>query len=104
LTDDQGHYALMSCQHAIIMGRFGGYNVAADLLGVPTLPYRQPFYATCLDLGEWGAVYTEGWDRQVVLTHDEGKERKRMINTQWIYPPAANRADALAAGDPLASF
>jgi NADH dehydrogenase len=104
LTDDQGHYALMSCQHAIIMGRFGGHNVAADLLGVPTLPYRQPFYATCLDLGEWGAVYTEGWDRQVVLTHDEGKERKRMINTQWIYPPAANRADALAAGDPLASF
>ncbi|WP_433770234.1 NAD(P)/FAD-dependent oxidoreductase [Pseudomonas putida] len=104
LTDDQGHYALMSCQHAIIMGRFGGHNVAADLLGVPTLPYRQPFYATCLDLGEWGAVYTEGWDRQIVLTHDEGKERKRMINTQWIYPPAAIRADALAAGDPLASF
>lgn len=104
LTDDEGHYALMSCQHAIFMGRFAGHNVAADLLGVPTLEYRQPFYATCLDLGEWGALYTEGWDRQVLLTREEGKERKRMINTQWIYPPAANRADALAAGDPQASF
>ncbi|MFJ7792768.1 NAD(P)/FAD-dependent oxidoreductase [Pseudomonas sp. NPDC096950] len=100
LTDDEGHYSLMSCQHAIFMGRFAGHNVAADLVGVPTLEYRQPFYATCLDLGEWGAVYTEGWDRQVLLTHDEGKARKRMINTQWIYPPAANRAAALEAGNP----
>jgi NADH dehydrogenase len=102
--DDAGHVALMSCQHAMVMGKFGGHNVAADLLGVPTLTYRQPFYATCLDLGDWGAVYTEGWDRQIKLTHAEGKTRKQMINTQWIYPPAANRADAFAAGDPLASF
>ncbi|MCA3782034.1 MAG: FAD-dependent oxidoreductase [Burkholderia sp.] len=103
-SDDDGHYALMSCQHAIVMGQFGGYNVAADLIGVPTLEYRQPFYATCVDLGEWGAVYSEGWDRQIKLTHAEGKVRKQMINTQWIYPPAPNRAEALAAGDPLASF
>jgi NADH dehydrogenase len=59
LMDDEGHYSLMSCQHAIFMGRFAGHNVAADLLEVPTLEYRQPFYATCLDLGEWGAVYTQ---------------------------------------------
>jgi NADH dehydrogenase len=104
LCDDSGHYALMSCQHAMVMGKFGGHNVAADLLGVPTLEYRQPFYATCLDLGEWGAVYTEGWDRQIKLTHTEGKARKQMINTKWIYPPEPNRAEALAAGDPLASF
>ncbi|WP_333998621.1 NAD(P)/FAD-dependent oxidoreductase [Burkholderia cepacia] len=102
--DDDGHDALMSCQHAIVMGQFGGHNVAADLIGVPTLTYRQPFYATCVDLGEWGAVYSEGWDRQIKLTHAEGKARKQMINTQWIYPPAPNRADALAAGNPLASF
>jgi NADH dehydrogenase len=101
LTDDDGHYALMSCQHAIVMGQFGGYNVAADLLGTPTLPYRQPFYATCLDLGEWGAVYSEGWDRQIKLTHAEGKARKRMINTKWIYPPAPNRSEALSAGNRL---
>jgi NADH dehydrogenase len=104
LCDDSGHYALMSCQHAIAMGRFGGHNVAADLIGVPTLEYRQPFYATCLDLGEWGAIYSEGWDRQIKLTHAEGKARKQMINTKWIYPPAPNRTEALAAGNPLASF
>jgi NADH dehydrogenase len=104
LTDDDGHYALMSCQHAIVMGQFGGHNVAADLIGVPTLEYRQPFYATCVDLGEWGAIYSEGWDRQVKLTHAEGKARKQMINTKWIYPPAPNRAEALAAGNPQASF
>ncbi|WP_322027749.1 NAD(P)/FAD-dependent oxidoreductase [Burkholderia sp. BCC1977] len=103
-SDDDGHHALMSCQHAIVMGQFGGHNVAADLIGVPTLEYRQPFYATCVDLGDWGAVYSEGWDRQIKLTHAEGKARKQMINTQWIYPPAPNRADALAAGNPQASF
>ncbi|MEN7526906.1 NAD(P)/FAD-dependent oxidoreductase [Cupriavidus sp. DL-D2] len=104
LTDDDGHYSLMSCQHALFMGRFAGYNVAADLLGLPTKPYRQAFYATCLDLGSWGAVYTEGWDRQVKLVRAEGKERKIMINTQWIYPPAADREQALAAGDPEISY
>lgn len=103
-SDDDGHHALMSCQHAIVMGQFGGHNVAADLIGVPTLEYRQPFYATCVDLGEWGAVYSEGWDRQIKLTHAEGKARKQMINTQWIYPPAPNRSDALAAGNPQASY
>lgn len=100
LTDDEEHYSLMSCQHALFMGRFAGNNVAADLLGLPTIEYRQPFYATCLDLGSWGAVYTEGWDRQVKLTQAEGKERKMLINTQWIYPPAAEREQALAAGNP----
>jgi NADH dehydrogenase len=101
LTDDEGHYSLMSCQHALFMGRFAGHNVAADLLGLPTVAYRQDFYATCLDLGGWGAVYTEGWDRQVKLTHAEGKERKMLINTQWIYPPAPDRQQALAAGNPI---
>lgn len=101
LTDDEGHYALMSCQHALFMGRFAGHNVAADLLGQDTLAYRQAFYATCLDLGEWGAVYTEGWDRKVKLTHGEGKQRKIEINTQWIYPPAPVKAEALAAGNPM---
>lgn len=104
LADDDGHYALMSCQHAMVMGKFGGHNVAADLLGLPMLAYRQPFYATCVDLGDWGAIYSEGWDREIKLTHAEGKTRKQMINTQWIYPPAPERAAALSAGDPLASF
>ncbi|QCI69458.1 NAD(P)/FAD-dependent oxidoreductase [Phreatobacter stygius] len=100
LTDDQGHHALMSCQHATTMGRIAGHNVAADLIGLPTRPYRQLRYVTCLDLGAWGAVFSEGWDRRVTLVGAEAKAIKRMINTQRIYPPAADRKVALAAADP----
>lgn len=100
-TDDIGNYALMTCQHAISLGRHAGNNVAAQLLGVEPTPYSQPKYVTCLDLGAWGAVYTEGWDRQVKLVKQEGKTLKTQINTQWIYPPAADRVSALAAADPM---
>jgi NADH dehydrogenase len=99
-TDDEGNHALMSCQHAMNMGRFAGHNVAADLIGVELLPYRQPFYVTCLDLGSWGAVYTEGWDRQIKLVGTEAKSLKRQICTEWIYPPAADKTAAFAAADP----
>ena len=100
-TDDQGNFAAMSCQHAIALGRYAGNNVAAELLGVEPMAYSQPKYVTCLDLGAWGAVFTEGWDRQVKLVKHEAKELKTQINTLWIYPPAADRAVALAAADPL---
>ena len=99
LADDD-HHALMSCQHAMTMGRFAGHNVAADLLGRPTLPYAQPKYVTCLDLGSWGAVFTDGWNREVQFAGDRAKAVKRMINTQVIYPPPANRAEALALANP----
>ncbi len=99
-TDDAGNYALMSCQHAISLGRTAGHNAAADLLGLPLLPYRQPKYVTCLDLGPWGAVYTEGWERTVKMTGADAKALKRQINTQWIYPPKPNREAAFAAADP----
>ncbi|MDH1010056.1 NAD(P)/FAD-dependent oxidoreductase [Pseudomonas nicosulfuronedens] len=100
-TDDIGNFAAMSCQHAISLGRHAGNNAAADLLGVAPTQYRQPKYVTCLDLGAWGAVYTEGWDRQLKLVKAEAKELKTQINTVWIYPPAADRRSALAAADPL---
>ncbi|MNP03021.1 NADH dehydrogenase-like protein [compost metagenome] len=100
-TDDIGNFAAMSCQHAISLGRHAGNNAAADLLGVAPTQYRQPKYVTCLDLGAWGAVYTEGWDRQLKLVKSEAKELKTQINTVWIYPPAADRRAALAAADPL---
>ena len=77
-----------------------GHNAAAELVGLPTARYSQPKYVTCLDLGPWGAVYTEGWDRQVKLRGQEAKALKRAINTQWIYPPAADRDAALALADP----
>ncbi|MEX3777795.1 NAD(P)/FAD-dependent oxidoreductase [Pseudomonas sp. MYb118] len=100
-SDDIGNHALMTCQHAIMLGRYAGHNVAAQILGVDGFPYSQPKYVTCLDLGAWGAVYTEGWDRQVKLVKQEAKELKTQINTVWIYPPAANREAAWAAADPL---
>ncbi|MGF6208166.1 NAD(P)/FAD-dependent oxidoreductase [Pseudomonas frederiksbergensis] len=100
-SDDIGNHALMTCQHAIVLGRHAGNNVAAQMLGVDPTPYSQPKYVTCLDLGAWGAVYTEGWDRQVKLVKQEGKALKTQINTVWIYPPAANRETAWAAADPL---
>ncbi|MGY4523399.1 NAD(P)/FAD-dependent oxidoreductase [Pseudomonas sp. TE21394] len=100
-TDEIGNFAVMSCQHAISLGRHAGNNAAADLLGVAPTQYRQPKYVTCLDLGAWGAVYTEGWDRQLKLVKAKAKELKTQINTVWIYPPAADRRAALAAADPL---
>jgi NADH dehydrogenase len=99
-SDDVGNYALMSCQHATRMGAFAGNNAAAELLGVPTRPYHQEAYATCLDLGEAGAVFTLGWERTLKLVGAEAKQTKQQINTVWIYPPRAERAAALASADP----
>lgn len=98
--DDIGNYALMSCQHATRMGAFAGNNAAAELLGVPTKPYHQKTYVTCLDLGEAGAIFTRGWDRKVEMVGEQAKKTKQEINTVWIYPPQANRAAALASADP----
>jgi NADH:ubiquinone reductase (H+-translocating) len=79
---------LFSCQHAIQLGRFAGYNAIRKLSGQPGKNYEQAFYATCLDLGDWGALFTTGWDRTADKTGVEGKKMKKMINTQWIYPPS----------------
>ncbi|MDF0729659.1 NAD(P)/FAD-dependent oxidoreductase [Pseudomonas entomophila] len=100
-VDELGNHALMTCQHAIPMGRHSGNNAMADLLGVAPVIYRQPKYVTCLDLGDWGAAYSEGWERELHLQGQEGKNLKRQINSVWIYPPAADREKALAAADPL---
>lgn len=99
-SDDDGHYALMSCQHATRLGAFAGNNAAAELLGVPTTPYHQKAYVTCLDLGAAGAIFTRGWDRKIELSGDDAKKYKKEINTVWIYPPPAERAAALASADP----
>ena len=103
-TDDKGNHALMTCQHAILLGKFAGNNAAADLLEVAPLPYRQENYVTCLDHGAWGAVYTEGWDQQVKLTRAEAKKLKLSIVSELIYPPKADRAVAFEIADPLAPF
>lgn len=99
-TDDAGNVTLMSCQHALSLGRVAGHNAAAELVGLSTARYSQPKYVTCLDLGPWGAVYTEGWDRQVNLVREEAKTLKRNINTVWIYPPKADREEVFKVADP----
>lgn len=103
-TDDKGNTALMTCQHAIMLGRFVGNNVAADLIGINPQPYQQVNYVTCLDLGAWGAVYSEGWDQVVKSTRAEGKKIKVAITSELIYPPKAEKEIAFAAADPLAPF
>jgi NADH dehydrogenase len=92
-----GHWTLQSCQHAGQLGRVAGENAARDLLGLPPLPYTQLRYVTCLDLGRSGAVITQGWERRVEKTGNEGKAVKRLINTKIIYPPADGTAEALLA-------
>lgn len=99
-TDDLGNFNVMSCQHAMSLGRVAGYNAAAELADLPLHPYSQPKYVTCVDLGPWGALYTEGWDRQVQFVRDEAKKIKQEINTIWIYPPAADREAVFAIANP----
>lgn len=99
-TDDLGNVSAMSCQHALSLGRVAGHNAAAELVGLPLHPYSQPKYVTCVDLGEWGALFTEGWDRQVRLTRAEAKAVKQEINRVWIYPPAADRDAVFAVANP----
>jgi NADH dehydrogenase len=96
LVDDR-HLSVMSCQHARPQGRIAGYNVAADLLGLPLLDYRQEAYVTVLDVGAWGAVYMQGWDRRVVAEGPAAKATKQEINHRRIYPPADGGAEALLA-------
>jgi NADH dehydrogenase len=96
-----GHWTLQSCQHANQLGRVAGENAARDLLGLSPVPYTQLRYVTCLDLGRSGAVITQGWERRVEKTGNEGKTVKRLINTQVIYPPADGTAEALLASSSI---
>ncbi|WP_439373512.1 NAD(P)/FAD-dependent oxidoreductase [Bradyrhizobium sp. PMVTL-01] len=91
------HPTVMSCQFARPMGRFAGHNVVADLVGEPMLPLRIDWYVTVLDLGGWGALYTEGWDRAVRTTGQAAKATKQTINCKRIYPPLTGSKDDLFA-------
>ncbi len=86
---DATHVAPMSCQYAIPMGERAGSNAVAELLGQPPVPYSQPNHVTCLDLGEAGALFMEGWERETKLTGFWAKMMKQAINTRLIYPPTS---------------
>jgi NADH dehydrogenase len=95
------HPTVMSCQFARPMGRFAGHNVVADLVGQPMLPLRVDWYVTVLDLGNWGALYTEGWDREVRTIGQVAKATKQTINRKRIYPPlTGSKQDLFAAAAP----
>ncbi|PLN76446.1 FAD/NAD(P)-binding domain-containing protein [Aspergillus taichungensis] len=101
LADGRGNYALMSCQHALQLGRVAGYNAAAELLGQRLVEYSQPAYNCCLDLGPWGAVVAGGWDeKKVKVSGDLAKRIKISINRELIYPPAGGE-EALALASPV---
>jgi NADH dehydrogenase len=95
LLVDDVHCSVMSCQHGRPMGRFAGHNVVCDLLGRPVLPLRIDWYTTILDLGPWGAVYTEGWDRKLVSRGAAAKRTKEIINRERIYPPRSGDRRAI---------
>jgi NADH dehydrogenase len=92
---DGTHGCVMSCQHGRPMGRFAGHNAVCDLLGRPMLPLQIDWYTTILDLGPWGALYTEGWDRKLVSRGATAKQTKELINRERIYPPRSGGRQAL---------
>jgi NADH dehydrogenase len=96
-ADGLGHIAPMTCQFAIRLGAFAGHNAAADLLGLPSVPYDQKTYVVCLDLGSSGAIFARGWNPQLEQIGELAKETKRQINTVWIYPPKPDRGQLFAA-------
>jgi NADH dehydrogenase len=99
---DGHHASVMSCQHGRPMGRFAGHNVVSDLVGEPMLPLVIDWYVTVLDLGAWGAVYTQGWERRVVAEGAVAKRTKYTINHERIYPPRnGDRRAILDAAAPI---
>lgn len=84
---DPDHYAVMSCQHAMPQGRIAGHNAVSLLFNEDPIPYTQPRYRTCLDLGPGDALVTVGWERRVKTIGPEAKTIKTEI-LQWICPPA----------------
>lgn len=99
---DGAHASVMSCQHARPMGRYAGWNAAASLCERPPLPLHIAQYVTVVDLGPWGGLYLQGWDRRVVATGAAAKQTKRTINRERIVPPrGGDRAAILQAAAPV---
>jgi NADH dehydrogenase len=94
-----GRLALQACQYAHQLGKVAGHNAASDLVGLPLVDFAPDPYVTCVDLGDAGAVYTEGHERTIRATGERGKAIKRTINRELIYPPLDDAATILARAD-----
>lgn len=92
---------VMSCQHARPMGRFAGHNAVNEMFGLALQPLNIDWYTNIIDLGPWGAVYTQGWDRQVVAEGEQAKNTKSVINRQRIYPPREGTREQILAAATL---
>ncbi|MEM7142269.1 MAG: FAD-dependent oxidoreductase [Actinomycetota bacterium] len=88
-VDESGHTVAQSAQHAMPQGTCAGHNAIADLFGVDLEELSTIPYGVCLDLGSAGAVFTQGWDREVALTGEDAKAIKHDITNTWLYPPPA---------------
>ncbi|MEM9200931.1 MAG: FAD-dependent oxidoreductase [Actinomycetota bacterium] len=85
--DESGQPVAQSAQHAMPQGTTAGHNAVADLSGAPLIELTTMPYGVCLDLGAAGAVFTQGWERDVALVGDDAKAIKRDIMNTWLYPP-----------------
>lgn len=93
--------SVMSCQHARPMGRFAGHNAVNELFGSPLQPLNIDWYTNIIDLGPWGAVYTQGWDRVAVAQGMQAKNTKSIINRERIYPPRQGTREQILAAASL---
>jgi NADH:ubiquinone reductase (H+-translocating) len=98
---DEEHVTMMSCQHAIPMGKVAGHNAVCNLLGIPGIPYRQEEYVTCLDLGTWGGLYTNGWERNPVFQGEVAKQVKQGIMEKITPINYMDRESLYAASAPM---
>lgn len=95
--DGSGHGTVTSCQHALQSGRFAGANAARALLGAPLLPFQARPYVTCIDLGRYGALFTQGRQRDVLRHGPDAKATKQQINRVLIHPPEGASGEQLLA-------
>ena len=93
--------SVMSCQHARPMGRFAGHNAVNQLFGQPMQALHIDWYTNIIDLGPWGAVYTQGWDRVAVAQGIQAKNTKSVINRERIYPPRQGTREQILAAASL---
>lgn len=78
---------IMSCQQAVPKGKFAGYNAINVLCNEPLIKYKQEEYVTCVDLGNYGAILTEGWSKNIKYFGKKAKEIKKHIMFNILYPP-----------------
>jgi hypothetical protein len=100
---DKGNHTLMSCQHAMPLGTAAGHNATANLLVLPAFSYSHPCRGMCLDLGPFGAVVGEDWEREVIFKGKDTKPINQFINDTLIYPPKDTLEEAFGGADPVIS-